>query len=51
MNARRLLTLIAAVIVTAVQTLIFAADTASSTRHAAPNVAETALQQADRSTI
>jgi len=48
MNARRLLTLLAALIVTAVQTLIFAADTASSKHHAPINVADTTVLGLDR---
>jgi hypothetical protein len=43
MNARRLLTLVAALIVTATQAAIFAADTASSPPRAVPNVADTTL--------
>ncbi len=42
MNARRLLTLLAAVIVTAAQTLIFTVDTASSAPRAVANVADSA---------
>ena len=51
MNARRLLTLLAALVVTAVQTLIFAADTASSAHRAAANVADTVVHHPAGSTV
>jgi len=43
MNTRRLLTLFAALIVTATQAAVFAADTASSPPRALSNVADTTL--------
>ena len=43
MNARRLLTFLAAVLITAAQTLIFAADTAASAQGATPPVAGLAM--------
>jgi hypothetical protein len=46
MNTRRLLTALAALLVTTGQTLIFAADTASSGRIAAPEQAYAALDLA-----
>ena len=49
MNTRRLLTALAALLVTAGQTLIFAADTASSAHRAAPEQAYAALNHASGS--
>jgi hypothetical protein len=43
MNTRRLLTALAALLVTVGQTLIFAADTASAGQHAAPDQAYVTL--------
>ncbi len=46
MKARRLLTLLAAMLITAAQALILAADTASVARTAAPQQAYAALHRA-----
>lgn len=47
MKAHRLLTALAAILVTAGQTLIFAVDTASTAHAAAPQEAYAALHPAD----
>jgi hypothetical protein len=49
MNKRRLLTALAALLVTAVQTLIFAADTAAGPHVAAPDQAYATLDHANGS--